>query len=363
MKDGIISVENLKVQLGGASILDIPSFSISEGEFMSLIGPNGSGKSTLLLVLNCLLKPVAGVLKYRGRVVSSRDESFQYRRRVSMVFQEPLLFDTTVYRNVASGLKIRGVGREETRERVTRYLKWFNIEHLAHRSARKLSGGEAQRTSLARAFAMEPEVIFLDEPFSALDPPTRHAISDDLNSIVQETGITTVMVTHDQSEALRMSDRIAVMNSGGIVQVSVPSHVMNNPANEFVANFVGMDTILEGKVLRMQDGMATVGVGDVEIDAVGEALPGDSVYCCVRPENVVIELTNPDDLTSARNNFPAVVRDIFSVGPFLKISLDCGFAITSFVTREAFAVLDLREGMNVFISFKATAVHLIRTNN
>jgi tungstate transport system ATP-binding protein len=363
MKDGIISVENLKVQLGGASILDIPSFSISEGEFISLIGPNGSGKSTLLLVLNSLLKPVAGVLKYRGRVVSSRDEAFQYRRRVSMVFQEPLLFDTTVYRNVASGLKIRGVSRDETRERVMRYLKCFNIEHLANRSARKLSGGEAQRTSLARAFAMEPEVIFLDEPFSALDPPTRHSLTDDLDSIVTETGITTIMVTHDQSEALRMSDRIAVMNSGSIVQVGVPSHVMNNPVNEFVANFVGMETILDGKVLRVVDGMSTVNVAGVEIDAVGEALSGDPVYCCIRPENVAIELTYPDDLTSARNNFPAVVRDIFSVGPFLKISLDCGFPLTSFVTREAFAVLELREGMNVYVSFKATAVHLIRSSN
>lgn len=360
MKDGIISIENLKVQLGGASILDIPSFSVKEGEFISLIGPNGSGKSTLLLVLNCLLKPVAGVLKYRGRPVTSRDEQFQYRRRVSMVFQEPLLFDTTVYKNVASGLKIRGVGREETRRRVSRYLKCFNIEHLAHRSARKLSGGEAQRASLARAFAMEPEVIFLDEPFSALDPPTRHALTDDLDSIVTETGITTIMVTHDQSEALRMSDRIAVMNNGGIVQVGAPSHVMNNPANEFIANFVGMETILEGKVLRTRDGMSTVDVAGMEMDAVGEVASGDSVYCCIRPENVAIELIWPDDQTSARNNFQGVVRDIFSVGPFLKISLDCGFPLTSFVTREAFAALNLREGMDVYASFKATAVHLIR---
>lgn len=360
IQDGIISVENLKVHLGGASILDIPSFSITEGEFISLIGPNGSGKSTLLLVLNCLLKPVAGGVKYRGRAVSSRDEAFQYRRRVSMVFQEPLLFDTTVYRNVASGLKIRGIGRDETRERVMRYLKWFNIEHLAHRSARKLSGGEAQRTSLARAFALEPEVIFLDEPFSALDPPTRHSLTDDLDKIVTETGTTTIMVTHDQSEALRMSDRLAVMNSGSIVQIGAPSHVMNNPVNEFVANFVGMDTILDGKVLRTDGGMATISVTGVEIDALGTALPGDSVYCCIRPENVTIELNDPDNLTSARNNFPAVIRDIFSVGPFLKISLDCGFALTSYVTREAFAVLELREGMEVYASFKATAVHLIK---
>lgn len=358
--ENIISVEDLKVQLGGVSILDIPSFSVRQGEFLSLIGPNGSGKSTLLLVLNSLLKPVSGRLVYRGEPVVNREEAFNYRRKVSMVFQEPLLFDTTVYKNVASGLKIRGLKRDEIRERVMRYLGWFNIEHLAQRSARKLSGGEAQRTSLARAFAMEPEVIFLDEPFSALDPPTRHAISDDLARIVNETGITTIMVTHDQSEALRMSDRIAVMHDGGIVQVGVPPYVMNNPVNEFVANFVGMDTILEGKVIKSGDGIVTVSVSGKDIDVVGDGQAGDGVYCCIRPENVAIELRDPDDLTSARNAFPAVIKDISSVGPFLEIILDCDFSIKSYVTREAFAVLDLKEGKNVFASFKATAVHLIR---
>ncbi len=359
MSDTILAIDDLKVEFGGVTVLDIPSFCIREKEFVSLIGPNGSGKSTLLLALNRLLKPVSGRLSFRGNEIASRDDALHYRRRVSMVFQEPLLFDTTVYRNVASGLKIRGMGGEEIRERVTKYLACFNIEHLAHRSARKLSGGESQRASLARAFAMEPEVIFLDEPFSALDPPTRHSLTDDLEKIVRETGITTLMVTHDQSEALRMSDRIAVMQDGKIVQSGSPLAVMNNPVNEFVANFVGMDTILEGKVRRQDDGIVSVDVSGKEIDALGAAAPGDDVYCCIRPENVTIELTDPDDLTSARNVFPAVIRDIFSVGPFLKVVLDCGFTLTSFVTREAFAILDLKEGMRVFASFKATAVHLI----
>jgi tungstate transport system ATP-binding protein len=355
MTDNILTIENLKVEFGGVSVLDIPSFCIKEKEFVSLIGPNGSGKSTLLLALNHLLKQTAGRLLFRCEHIASRDDVLRYRRRVSMVFQEPLLFDTSVYKNVASGLKIRGMSGAEIRERVTKYLVCFNIEHLAHRSARKLSGGESQRASLARAFAMEPEVIFLDEPFSALDPPTRHALTDDLEKIVRETGITTLMVTHDQSEALRMSDRIAVMQDGRIVQSGTPLAVMNNPVNDFV----GMDTILEGQALKSDQGFVTISVLDKEIDALGTPEPGDFLYCCIRPENVIIELTDPDDLTSARNVFPAVIRDIFSVGPFLKVVLDCGFNLTSFVTREAFAVLDLKEGMNVFASFKATAVHLI----
>jgi tungstate transport system ATP-binding protein len=359
-KESIISLENLKVELGGVSILDIPSFNLYEKEFVSLIGPNGSGKTTLLLVLNSLLKPVSGRIAFRSVPITTREETLRYRKKISMVFQEPLLFDTTVYKNVASGLKIRGMKRDEIHGRVMRYLKWFNIEHLAIRSARKLSGGESQRTSLARAFAMEPEVIFLDEPFSALDPPTRHSITDDLEKIVNQTGITTVMVTHDQSEALRMSDRIVVMNAGRIVQSGDPSLVMNSPVNEFVANFVGMDTIVEGSVVEVLEGMVTVLVPGGEMEAVGQLQVGDKVYCCIRPENITIELRDPNDMTSARNVFPAKVTDVDSLGPFLKLSLDCGFPLVSYVTREAFTKLGLNEGKAVFASFKATAVHIIR---
>jgi tungstate transport system ATP-binding protein len=359
LKETILSVENLKVELGGVSILDIPSFCISEKEFVSLIGPNGSGKSTLLLVLNCLVRPATGRITYREEAIVSRDAIFDYRRKLSMVFQEPLLFDTTVYKNVASGLKIRGMKHAEIRERVTRYLKCFSIEHLAQRSARKLSGGEAQRASLARAFAIEPEIIFLDEPFSALDPPTRNALTEDLDRILRETGITAIMVTHDQSEALRMSDRIVVMNNGSIVQQGTPLDVMNNPSNEFVASFVGMDTILQGKVVKASDGVVTISVSGAEIDAVSNNKFGEKVYCCIRPENVSIELVHPDDLTSARNVFLAVIRDISSLGPFLKLTLDCGFPLVSYVTREAFTSLDLKEGKKVFAAFKATAVHII----
>jgi len=358
--DSIVSMEGIKVELGGMSVLDIPSFCLQEKEFVSLIGPNGSGKSTLLLVINCLLRPLSGRISFRGRELSTRDDVFSYRRRISMVFQEPLLFDTTVFKNVASGLKIRGMGREEARERVMRYLKCFHIEHLSGRSARKLSGGEAQRTSLARAFALEPEVIFLDEPFSALDPPTRHALTDDLEKIVTETGTTTVMVTHDQSEALKMSDRIVVMNSGRIIQSGTPSAVMNSPADQFVANFVGMETILQGKVLLCREGQVTASVSGREIDAVGSFRPDDVVYCCIRPENITIELKDPDAQTSARNVYPARITDIDTMGHFLKLTLDCGFPLVSYVTREAFAGLGLQEGKEVFASFKATAVHLIR---
>ncbi|MCG6536811.1 MAG: ABC transporter ATP-binding protein, partial [Syntrophales bacterium LBB04] len=185
---------------------------------------------------------------------------FTYRRNLAMVFQEPLLFDTTVFENVASGLKIRGIAQDEIKRVVEEYLERFGISHLVNRSARKLSGGEAQRTSLARAFAVRPEIIFLDEPFSSLDPPTREALMEDLERILRETRTTTIMATHDQIEALRLSDHIAVMNLGKIVQIGSPAEVMNNPVDEFVASFVGMETVFTDRVTKTHDGTFTVSV-------------------------------------------------------------------------------------------------------
>jgi len=356
----VLDLKDLRVDRGGVQILDIPSFSLYENEFVSLIGPNGAGKSTLLLSLLGLIKHKSGSVLYRGQEIGSAASWLELRRKIAMVLQEPLLFDSTVYDNVASGLKIRGVQRSELRSRVMTYLDRFNLADMAQRSARKLSGGEARRVSLARAFAVEPEIIFFDEPFANLDPPTRQSLTDDMDRIIREQGIAAVLVTHDQSEALRMSNRIVVMNSGSIVQLGTPAAVMNQPVNEFVASFVGMETILEGVVLENRDQHIAVAVGSNEVDAVGSEMPGDQVYCCIRPENVTVGISEPSEKTSARNQFPGRIVEIASMGPFLRLRLECGFPLTSYVTRESYASLALSEGKEVFASFKATSVHLIR---
>jgi tungstate transport system ATP-binding protein len=179
--DILLGAEDLLVRRGGVTVLDISDLCVLKGEVLALIGPNGAGKSTLLLTLAGLLKPSRGRFRFgEGRIT----DPFSYRRRVAMVFQEPLLFDTTVFNNVASGLKIRGMESAEIKRTVPGYLERFGIGHLNRRSARKLSGGEAQRTSLARAFVTKPEIIFLDEPFSSLDPPTREALIGDLEKIL-----------------------------------------------------------------------------------------------------------------------------------------------------------------------------------
>jgi len=358
--NAILEVKNLQVKRGGVSVLDISDLFVSEGKVLCLIGPNGAGKSTLLLALSRLLKSVNGDIIFRGQKIDSNHTTGTYRRHIAMVFQEPLLFDTTVFENVASGLKIRGMGQDEIRRVVEEYLERFGISHLINRSARKLSGGEAQRTSLARAFAVKPEIIFLDEPFSSLDPPTRESLIEDLQRILYVTRTTAVMATHDQMEALRLADQIAVMNQGKIVQIGSPSEVMNNPVDEFVASFVGMETVFTGPVTKMYDSTFVVSVSGRDVEAVGSVEIGESVVCFIRPENVTLSAGTSGEATSARNVFPGKIIKITPMGLFHKVHLDCGFPLVAYVTHLSLENLSLHDGSDIVASFKATAVHVIR---
>jgi len=361
MNRGILELRDIQIKRGGMQIIDLPSLSIEAGEFLSLIGPNGTGKSTLLLALSCLLKPARGHLLFHGREIRNNQSVIDYRRHVAMVFQEPLLFDTTVFDNVASGLKIRGITQKERSPLVEEYLERFGISHLAQRSARKLSGGEAQRTSLARAFATRPEVIFLDEPFSSLDPPTKEGLINDLDRILKETKTTALMATHDQSEALRLSERIAVMKEGKIIQIGTPAQVMNHPADEFVASFVGVETILNGTVKENREGTIVLDIGGHAIEAVGEFRPGTGVTCCIRPEHITLSRFSTDTGSSARNAVTGKIGAIRSMGLFYKIQLDCGFDLVAYITRTSLEELCLKKDDEVIALFKATAVHIIRT--
>jgi tungstate transport system ATP-binding protein len=359
----LLEARNLTVMRGGVQVLDVPSLVLHENEVLSLIGPNGSGKSTLLLTLASLLRPTAGKLRCRGEIVGTGRAADVYRRRLAMVFQEPLLFDTTVFENVAAGLKIRGMGRSELKSRVQATLELFSISQLAERSARKLSGGEAQRTSLARAFAIGPEIILLDEPFASLDPPTRLALTEDLERILKKTGTAAVLATHDQLEALRLSDRMAVINGGRIVQSGPPVEVMHQPTDEFVASFVGMENVLSGRVTAQAGGILTITLAGREIEFPGMATPGEEALFCIRPEHITITTADPGGTTSARNVFPAAIARIVPMGAYHRLHLDCGFPLVAYLTSQSLGTLHLEEGTRVFASFKATAVHLIRAGS
>ncbi|HEY5973185.1 MAG TPA: ABC transporter ATP-binding protein [Geobacteraceae bacterium] len=356
----LLSVQNLAVSRGGAQVLQIPQFQLSRGETVAIIGPNGAGKSSFLLTLARLLTPDSGVIQFKGSEVACGRAATGYRRQIAMVFQEPLLFDATVYANVATGLKLRGLPTAEIHDRVLASLERFRISHLAGRSARTLSGGEAQRTSLARACATEPELILLDEPFVALDPPTRQALTDDLEKTLHDTGIAAIITTHDQVEALRLSDRLVVMHDGTIVQSGTPSMVMNQPVNEFVATFVGMENIFTGTVTTASNGLLEADLSGQTLQVPGDALPGEHVVFCIHPEHVVITTHDPAQHTSARNVFPGRVIKTVPFGFYTKVYLDCGFLLVAAITNQSLAQLALQTGSAVHASFKATAVHLFR---
>jgi tungstate transport system ATP-binding protein len=233
----LIYVHEMLVQRNGVDVLQIDSLDIHHGETLTVVGPNGAGKSTLLLALARLIKPASGEIIYDGKSQQQWDE-LDYRRRISFVFQSPLLMDMTVEQNIALGLKFRGTPKDETRERVERWMKQLGVESLSKRRAGQLSGGEAQRVSLARAFVLDPELLLLDEPFSALDPPTRAKLFEDLTALLREDHRTAVFVTHNLMEATKLSHRIAVIVKGRLRQVGTAQQIKSRPADETVAAFL-----------------------------------------------------------------------------------------------------------------------------
>ncbi|NLI34130.1 MAG: ATP-binding cassette domain-containing protein [Deltaproteobacteria bacterium] len=213
----MLEAHNLQLILSDKEIFKLEHLVLRKGEVLALVGPNGAGKSSLLLTLALLQRPTAGTIRIDG-VHAGNGNLLAMRRRMALVFQDALLLDTTVTRNITIPLRIRGLSRKEAIHRCERWLDRFGVAHLAKRPARILSGGEAQRTSLARAFAMEPELLFLDEPFAALDYPTRKLLLGELGSILQEMNMTTLFVTHDYTEIPYLARQVAVLFEGRIIK-------------------------------------------------------------------------------------------------------------------------------------------------
>jgi tungstate transport system ATP-binding protein len=235
----LVELRDLLVLRGKQLALQLDHLAIQEGDVLAVVGPNGAGKSTLLLTLARLLKPEKGKIWFNGQASASESDT-AYRRRIALVMQEPLLFDTTVFENVASGLRFRGIRKDEILHRVPLWLERLGVGHLSKRQARELSGGEAQRVSLARALVLNPELLLLDEPFSSLDPPTRSKLIEDLGTLLVETATTTVFVTHDIREVQNFADGLAVILGNRLRQAGRPGDVFASPVDEEVKQFLNI---------------------------------------------------------------------------------------------------------------------------
>ncbi len=233
----LISIRGLLIRRNGRDVLNVNTLQIQRGETLAVVGPNGAGKSTLLLALARLLKPARGQMTFNGKSIAQMDD-LEYRRKISFVFQDPLLMDMTVEQNIALGLKFRGADKVETHARVQRWSKNMGVDALLARRASQLSGGEAQRVSLARAFVLDPELLLMDEPFSAVDPPTRAQLLHDLSNLLSQDQRTTIFVTHNLKEAAQVGDRVAVVIKGELKQVGAPQDIKENPVDETVAEFL-----------------------------------------------------------------------------------------------------------------------------
>ncbi|MGA9533950.1 MAG: ATP-binding cassette domain-containing protein [Anaerolineales bacterium] len=233
----LLEVRDLVVIRGDQEALQLDHLVIHQGEVLAVVGPNGAGKSTLLWVLARLLKPERGEITLNGRSVAAESDT-AYRRRIALVMEEPMLFEGSVFDNVAAGLTFRRCPEEETHDRVARWLEKLGVAGLVDRDASELSGGEARRVGLARALVLEPELLLLDEPFSALDPPARAAILEDLALLLPGSGMTTVFVTHDLREAAQLGTRLAVVIGNRLRQVDGTKQLLTAPVDDDVRRFL-----------------------------------------------------------------------------------------------------------------------------
>ncbi len=288
---GQISVSNITKSWGAFTALKGVDLDVREGEFLSILGPSGCGKSTLLRIIAGLEEPSGGTVRIAGRDVTLDPV---WKRRIGFVFQNFALWPhLTVFRNVSMGLELRKTPKTELRDRVLEALEMVQLEALADRLPAQLSGGQQQRVALARAIVLKPDVLLLDEPLSALDKNLRQDMQVELKSLQQTLGLTTVFVTHDQEEALSLSDRVVVMNKGAIEQLGTPHAIYNGPVSEYVARFVGEAFFFRGSIerreggsrLRLADGSAVPVEGDVAADGDGLAF--------VRPEWITLGRLDP----------------------------------------------------------------------
>ena len=321
-----ILLHGVTKRFGSVVAVDNVTLAVEEGEFFSLLGPSGCGKTTLLRMLAGFETPDEGSVYLRGEDVTLVQPN---KRATNMVFQNYELFPhMTVFSNVAYGLKLRRVPKDEISQRVNETLEVVGVGGLGARAADQLSGGQQQRVALARALINRPAVLLLDEPLSALDVKLRKRMQLELKSIQHSLGTTFVYVTHDQEEALLMSDRVGIMNHGRLLQIGAPRAIYEKPRNEFVADFVGTLNDFTVTVTRTDDTLAVAehGNGDRIVVMAGDAcLSGDTLRIAVRPERIVVSTLGAEpDSGQLGNRLSGRVQDVIYMGPITQYLVDTG---------------------------------------
>jgi len=337
------------------------NLAIAEGEFFSLLGPSGCGKTTTLRMIAGFEQPSQGVIRLLGEAIH---DTPPHRRNINMVFQNYALFPhLSVFENIAFGLRAKRVPRTEIRKRVLESLEMVRLPGLEDRKPAQLSGGQQQRVALARALVNRPAVLLLDEPLGALDQKLRKEMQLELKRLQREVGITFVYVTHDQEEALTMSDRIAVMNQGRVLQMAEPRQIYDNPATRFVADFIGTTNFIAGWVSSIERGMATV-----ELDGLGTAcvpdqaglVAGQPVTLAIRPERLrLANAPSPDQ----PNHLAGVLEEIIFVGNDTQYLLRFGNG-TRLLIREqnrspAEGGTDYRAGQTLYVNWSPASSNVL----
>jgi sulfate transport system ATP-binding protein len=348
-----IEVRQLTKRFGAFTALDNLSLHVASGELVALLGPSGSGKTTLLRIIAGLEFADAGQVLYHGEDVTSLPAS---KRQAGFAFQHYALFrHLSVFENVAFGLRVRPratrPSEAEIRERVLRLLGLVQLEPLAERYPAQLSGGQQQRVSLARALAVEPKVLLLDEPFGALDAKVRKELRQWLRRLHDEIHLTSLFVTHDQEEALEVADRVVVMQQGRVEQIGTPSELYDHPASAFVYNFLGNVNLFHG---RIQEG--SVLIGDAAFQLSGAATPASSgsAVAFVRPHDIRIT-RDPN----SRSSLPARVTRCHTAGPVVQVELErlddqSRFGVQ--LSRDEFSALALQPGETVRVELQQMRV-------
>ena len=312
MSENIVELKGISVAFDGEQVLDDLSLTIKDKEFITFLGPSGCGKTTTLRLIAGFLEPDKGDVLFEGKIINGVPA---YKRQVNTIFQRYALFPhLNVYENIAFGLRIKKLPEKEIKEKVAEMLKLVNLTGLEKRSIDTLSGGEQQRVAIARAIANRPKVLLLDEPLAALDLKLRKDMQKELKKIQEQLGITFVFVTHDQEEALTMSDRVVVMDGGKIQQVGTPKDIYNEPQNAFVADFIGESNIVDGKMIRD----FYVEFSGYKFDCLDKGFaPNEAVDVVVRPEDV--DIVEPE-----KGMLKGIVTSVSFLGVHYEIIVDIG---------------------------------------